>query len=130
MVEEGSTSENNDVEMLIVKNGDALHEVDEPDNIDSEFYKDLDDDGMETDKDEEKSEAEPEIGWRNMSRKLNVLLAGLCLSRFLYYAAFSMIAPFFPDEAAEHGVNDLVNGLIFSSYSITAVIVSPLCGRL
>ncbi|XP_077998637.1 MFS-type transporter SLC18B1-like [Glandiceps talaboti] len=65
-----------------------------------------------------------------MSLKLKVLLAGLCTSYFFYYTAFSMIAPFFPDEAERHSVREGIIGFIFSSYSFTAIVLSSLSGRI
>ncbi|XP_070560434.1 MFS-type transporter SLC18B1-like [Ptychodera flava] len=82
----------------------------------------------EQEENEEIEKEKPTI--KAMSTKLKVLLAGLCISRYFYYTAYSMIAPFFPDEAIRHGVSDTVIGFIFSSYAATCVILSPLSGRL
>ncbi|KAJ7348768.1 hypothetical protein OS493_039159, partial [Desmophyllum pertusum] len=57
-----------------------------------------------------------------------VILASLCLIIAIVNEALSMIAPFYPREAAAKGVSTPVVGLIFGIYSFLSFIFAPLLG--
>jgi MFS family permease len=55
----------------------------------------------------------------------NFIIASLCLVNLLANCSYSLIAPFYPEEAAKKGVPELALGLVFSSYSVSMFIFSP-----
>ena len=59
-----------------------------------------------------------------------ILLACLCLVNLFANSAYSSIAPFYPIEAVKKGVPTSVHGTIFSAYSISMAIFSPLFAHL
>jgi MFS family permease len=52
------------------------------------------------------------------------------MTNFVANSAYSSIAPFFPQEAIDKGLPKDVLGYIFSGYSISMVIFSPLLSRI
>ncbi|GFX89218.1 MFS-type transporter SLC18B1 [Trichonephila clavipes] len=54
----------------------------------------------------------------------------LCLVDFTAYLSMSIIAPFFPREAAMKGMREAVSGFVFSIYALVIVISSPILGKL
>lgn len=58
------------------------------------------------------------------------LIVTLSFVNLLTNSAYSSIAPFYPLEAAKKGVSPIYIGFIFSAYSMTKTIVSPIVGRL
>ena len=58
------------------------------------------------------------------------IIGTLCLINFTANSAYSSIAPFYPREAKIKGVPDEYVGFIFSGYSISMTVLSPLFGSL
>ena len=58
------------------------------------------------------------------------LLAALCMVNLFANSAYSSIAPFYPSEAVKKGVPTSVHGIVFSAYSISMAIFSPLFAQL
>ncbi|XP_033123375.1 MFS-type transporter SLC18B1-like [Anneissia japonica] len=59
------------------------------------------------------------------------LLYGLiCLSQLILFMSWSIIAPFFPPEAAEKGASPSQVGLIFGIYSLAQFVIAPVWGKL
>lgn len=58
--------------------------------------------------------------------KVLVCLASISLTAF---SGTSLIAPFFPSEAAAKGLRETVFGTVFSAYSLVIMVASPLCGH-
>lgn len=58
----------------------------------------------------------------------NQHLVLVCLSfiNFTSMLAMSIIAPFFPKEAAMKGMRESVNGLVFSTYAFVLMVLSPI----
>lgn len=54
----------------------------------------------------------------------------LCFFNVLLKAAYSVIAPFLPAEAAAKEVDQALVGVLFCVYSISFAIVSPMVGKL
>jgi len=54
------------------------------------------------------------------------MLGCLCLVNLIANSAYSSIAPFYPNEAMKKGVPMSVMGIIFSAYSISMAVFSPL----
>ena len=46
----------------------------------------------------------------------------------VFNSSFSIISPFLPAELTEKGVSSSLNGIIFSSYSISSLLFSPVIG--
>lgn len=42
----------------------------------------------------------------------------------------SILAPFFPNEAAEKGMSDTMVGFVFSFYALVMFLTSPIFGKL
>ena len=53
----------------------------------------------------------------------------ILLSTLVSNSAYALIAPFLPLEFKSKGVSSLSIGVIFSVYSLTVVIISPLVGQ-
>ncbi|KAG8192957.1 hypothetical protein JTE90_028080 [Oedothorax gibbosus] len=54
----------------------------------------------------------------------------LCLVDFTAFLSMSIIAPFFPREAAAKGMREAVSGFVFSIYALVMVITSPIFGKI
>ncbi|XP_065056288.1 MFS-type transporter SLC18B1-like isoform X4 [Rhopilema esculentum] len=62
--------------------------------------------------------------------KKTTILVCLSLQWFLSLCSFSMIAPFFPQEADSKGVSMTTSSLVFTTFALVSVICSPLIGAL
>lgn len=60
----------------------------------------------------------------------NKILFCLLTTGFSLYALFSIIAPFYPQEANHKGIPTSIYGLVFSSHALTIMLICPLIGRL
>lgn len=54
----------------------------------------------------------------------------LCLVDFTAFLSMSIIAPFFPREAAEKGMREAVSGFVFSIYALIVMLTSPIFGKI
>ncbi|KAG7304378.1 hypothetical protein JYU34_011318 [Plutella xylostella] len=66
---------------------------------------------------------------RNLSRRQRLTLASLALVDFMSFCSMSVMAPFFPREAAMKGLSDTMCGLVFSFYAIVMFLTSPVFGK-
>lgn len=57
-------------------------------------------------------------------------LASLALVDFMSFCSMSIMAPFFPREAAEKGMSDTISGFVFSFYALVMFITSPIFGKI
>ncbi|XP_049822563.1 MFS-type transporter SLC18B1-like isoform X2 [Aethina tumida] len=55
-----------------------------------------------------------------------ILLAGV---DFMSFCSMSIMAPFFPREAAEKGLSDTLSGFVFSFFALVMFITSPIFGK-
>ncbi|XP_046392956.1 MFS-type transporter SLC18B1-like [Ischnura elegans] len=67
---------------------------------------------------------------RNFSRRQRLALFSLALVDFVSFCSMSVMAPFFPKEAANKGMTDTVSGFVFSFYALVMFLTSPLFGKL
>ncbi|XP_018571004.1 MFS-type transporter SLC18B1 [Anoplophora glabripennis] len=67
---------------------------------------------------------------RNFSRSQKLTLALLALVDFMSFCSMSIMAPFFPREAAEKGLSDTMSGFVFSFYALIVFITSPIFGKI
>ena len=67
---------------------------------------------------------------QEVPRKSYVLLGVMCAVNLLANSAYSSIAPFYPNEAINKGVPEYALGFVFSGYSVSMVIFSPLFAKL
>ncbi|EEC19456.1 conserved hypothetical protein, partial [Ixodes scapularis] len=65
-----------------------------------------------------------------LNRNQKLTLFCLCLVNFTSYLSYSVIAPFYPQEAARKGMREAVSGFVFSVYALTMMIFSPIFGKL
>lgn len=65
-----------------------------------------------------------------LSRTQKLTLFCLCLVNFTSYISYSVIAPFYPQEAAFKGMREAVSGFVFSVYALTMMICAPIFGKL
>jgi len=63
---------------------------------------------------------------RYSKRQKNMIVVSLCLTSIFANSAYSSIAPFYPAEAQKKGVDSELIGIIFSGYSISMCLLSPL----
>uniref|UniRef100_A0A8C4NH02 Solute carrier family 18 member B1 n=1 Tax=Eptatretus burgeri TaxID=7764 RepID=A0A8C4NH02_EPTBU len=56
-------------------------------------------------------------------------LISIASVNFCLMACYSILAPFFPNEAMHKGATDTIVGLIFGIFSLTALVFSPIAGR-
>ncbi|KAK2184640.1 hypothetical protein NP493_259g01027 [Ridgeia piscesae] len=66
----------------------------------------------------------------NSSRRQKLLLLALALVDLTSNMSLSVLAPFFPDEAAKKGVSDTTSGFIFGVFALVQFITSPIFGKL
>ena len=59
-----------------------------------------------------------------------ILLGCLCMVNLIANSAYSSIAPFYPSEAVKKGVPTSLYGIVFSAFSISMAIFSPLFAQL
>lgn len=62
---------------------------------------------------------------RYSKKEKDQIVVAVCLSAVLANSAYSSIAPFYPAEAAQKGVEPQVVGIIFSGYSLAMFLLSP-----
>lgn len=67
------------------------------------------------------------IGFDSSQR---MTLLSLALVDFMCFCSMSIMAPFFPGEAAEKGLSDTVSGFVFSFYALVMFITSPIFGKI
>lgn len=65
-----------------------------------------------------------------MDRSRKLTLVALSLSNLSAFLAFSLIAPFFPKEAAAKGASDTAVGFVFGAFQLVIFIMSPIYGSL
>ncbi|XP_075545974.1 MFS-type transporter SLC18B1-like [Dermacentor variabilis] len=65
-----------------------------------------------------------------LSRSQKLTLFCLCLVNFTSYISYSVIAPFYPQEATFKGMREAVSGFVFSVYALTMMVFSPIFGKL
>lgn len=82
---------------------------------------------------EEKSgkdeDAAKKFKFSQLSRQNKLVLALLGLANFFTGCGFSLLAPFFPQEAEKKGVSTTVTGLIFSVFQFVIFMSSPIYGN-
>ncbi|XP_021345597.1 MFS-type transporter SLC18B1-like isoform X2 [Mizuhopecten yessoensis] len=74
--------------------------------------------------------SEKEFSFRTLSKKQLAIVISFCMVGFANYLCLSLIAPFFPKEAREKGVSNLVSGWIFAAFPLTQFIFAPAFGKL
>ncbi|XP_017781207.1 PREDICTED: MFS-type transporter SLC18B1-like isoform X2 [Nicrophorus vespilloides] len=75
------------------------------------------------------SHVEPAV-IKKFSREQKLTLASLALVDFMSFCSMSIMAPFFPREAAEKGLSDTLSGFVFSFYALVMFLTSPIFGKL
>jgi len=63
------------------------------------------------------------------NRKEKLLLFSTALLYLSSFCAFSTIAPFYTQEALKKGASTTISGLVFASYPLVIVILSPFIGK-
>ncbi|XP_026726219.1 MFS-type transporter SLC18B1-like [Trichoplusia ni] len=66
---------------------------------------------------------------RHLSSRQRLTLASLALVDFMSFCSMSVMAPFFPREAAVKGLSETMCGIVFSFYAIVMFLTSPLFGK-
>lgn len=64
----------------------------------------------------------------NKSQKMTLL--SLALVDFMCFCSMSIMAPFFPREAAEKGLSNTMSGFVFGFYALVMFISSPIFGKI
>ncbi|XP_071484799.1 MFS-type transporter SLC18B1-like [Diadema antillarum] len=64
-----------------------------------------------------------------MSRRDKMVYAGLAVVSIADLMLYSVLAPFFPIEAAKKGVSTTVSGLVFGVYALVGFVSSPIIGK-
>lgn len=59
-----------------------------------------------------------------------VTLGMLALVDFFCFCSMSIMAPYFPKEAALKGVSNTMSGIVFSFYALVMFITSPIFGKI
>ncbi|XP_063418170.1 MFS-type transporter SLC18B1-like [Mytilus trossulus] len=72
----------------------------------------------------------PTFSFRALGSRHKLILISISLCSFLSYLCLSLIAPFFPSEAATKNVSDSVSGWIFGIFALTQFLISPVSGKL
>ncbi|XP_052085589.1 MFS-type transporter SLC18B1-like isoform X2 [Mytilus californianus] len=70
------------------------------------------------------------FSFRALSSRHKLILISISLCSFLSYLCLSLIAPFFPSEAASKNVSNSVSGWIFGIFALTQFLISPVSGKL
>lgn len=68
--------------------------------------------------------------FKSFTRKQKLTLTSLALADFISFCSMSIMAPFFPREAAEKGLSDTLSGFIFSFYALVVFLTSPIFGKI
>lgn len=66
---------------------------------------------------------------KKFTRTQKLTLISLALVDFMSFCSMSIMAPFFPKEAAAKGMSDTVSGFVFSFYALIMVLSSPVFGK-
>ncbi|KAJ8733922.1 hypothetical protein PYW07_014473 [Mythimna separata] len=66
---------------------------------------------------------------RHLSSRQRLTLASLALVDFMSFCSMSVMAPFFPREAAAKGLSETMCGIVFSFYAVVMFLTSPLFGK-
>ncbi|KAG8228760.1 hypothetical protein J437_LFUL008201 [Ladona fulva] len=67
---------------------------------------------------------------KNFTRSQRLTLLGLAIVDFVTFCSMSVMAPFFPKEAALKGVTNTMSGFVFSFYALIMFLSSPVFGKL
>ncbi|KAF7287172.1 hypothetical protein GWI33_002541 [Rhynchophorus ferrugineus] len=67
---------------------------------------------------------------KSFTKIQKLTLAMLALVDFFCFCSMSIMAPFFPKEAAEKGLSETTTGFIFSFYALVMFISSPIFGKI
>ncbi|XP_048518397.1 MFS-type transporter SLC18B1 isoform X2 [Dendroctonus ponderosae] len=67
---------------------------------------------------------------KRFTRMQKVTLGMLALVDFFCFCSMSIMAPYFPKEAALKGVSSTMSGLVFSFYALVMFITSPIFGKI
>nr|XP_018903402.1 PREDICTED: MFS-type transporter SLC18B1-like [Bemisia tabaci] len=71
---------------------------------------------------------EPGLGGFTKAQWFTILAIGLV--EFIGFCSMSIMAPFFPREAAGKGMNVAWAGFVFSFYAFVMFLMSPVCGKI
>ncbi|XP_014247756.1 MFS-type transporter SLC18B1-like [Cimex lectularius] len=77
----------------------------------------------------QRSRPQPSIICKFTRQQILALLT-LTLAEFISFASMSVMAPFFPREAAEKGMSTSVSGFVFSFYAFVVFATSPVFGKI
>ncbi|KAK3097020.1 hypothetical protein FSP39_005647 [Pinctada imbricata] len=83
------------------------------------------DSGSTSSQDKEKEE----FSFSGTSRRNKILLISMAMINFCASCGFSLLAPFFPAEAAKKGASSFVTGLIFGDFEFFIFLTSPIFGN-
>ncbi|KAK9738961.1 Major Facilitator Superfamily [Popillia japonica] len=64
------------------------------------------------------------------SKSQKMTLVSLAIVDFLSFCSMSIMAPFFPKEASEKGLSDVLSGFVFSFYALVMFLTSPIFGKI
>lgn len=64
------------------------------------------------------------------TKKQRLTLLSLCLVDFTSFLGMSIMAPFFPMEANQKGMDEATVGFVFSAYALVMFLASPLFGHM
>ncbi|CAH1774758.1 unnamed protein product [Owenia fusiformis] len=67
---------------------------------------------------------------QNMTSEQKFTLVSLCVSYIFEAAFFSMLGPFFPQEANKKGASETMTGLIFGIFAVVMFLTSPFFGAI
>ncbi|CAG9768972.1 unnamed protein product [Ceutorhynchus assimilis] len=67
---------------------------------------------------------------KSFTRIQKMTLAMLALVDFFCFCSMSIMAPFFPKEAAEKGLSNTLSGFVFSFYALVMFVSSPIFGKI
>ncbi|GLG93155.1 Vesicular acetylcholine transporter [Gryllus bimaculatus] len=68
--------------------------------------------------------------FRSFTRTQKLALTALCVVDFTSFCSMSVMAPFFPKEAASKGMSDTLSGFVFGFYALIMFLSSPLFGKI
>ncbi|KAK7091110.1 MFS-type transporter SLC18B1-like [Littorina saxatilis] len=72
---------------------------------------------------------ETSFSFRRLSREKKWTLVTMAFANFVACTCFSLLAPFFPAEAAKKGASQTVIGLIFSCFELWIFVSAPIYGN-
>ncbi|KAI4464406.1 mfs-type transporter slc18b1-like protein [Holotrichia oblita] len=67
---------------------------------------------------------------KSFSKSQKMTLVSLAIVDFLSFCSMSIMAPFFPKEASEKGLSDVLSGFVFSFYALVMFLTSPIFGKI